>query len=315
MIKIQIPTDMHDILEEHWNWFKKSKCKEMSNGKCSGKLHKRVDLIEKEMDGDIDVEAIIKADYKTCCVYKKKLENITDEKRKKLSHYFGYSQWIDKNNEKDWNAYKYMQRLHVNVCPYCNKNEIDYSDNADDLSIPRSPFDHFFPKDKNPHLSCSLYNLIPCCHTCNLAKSNKATDNKDIIYPYEEEFGENGEFVLVDNKIGTKYKKGAFRNLIIDNSTVELDIKDSGLKERIIKANEIFDLEKRYSQKKDVIGNLIDKIYAFPDILCLMNSLNLFEDEKKSLLLFFELPRDDNTIYTYQKFKKDILKQLYGFKI
>lgn len=41
----------------------------------------------------------------------------------------------------------------------------------------------------------TLYNFIPCCHTCNSKKREKDTVKQRILYPYLEQFGENVRFI------------------------------------------------------------------------------------------------------------------------
>lgn len=312
MIKIQISTEQMDkLLDEHWKWFKDSTCRKARGRKYTGKLCRRVDLIEKDMGGNIDVEALIKADYKTCRRYIRKFNNIPNDVKTRLLHYFGYDLWVTKKD--GWNAYTYMQRLGVSVCPYCNRNSLDYSRNSGEKIIPRAHFDHFFSKDKYPFLSCSLYNLIPCCYTCNSAKHNKT---RSIIYPFEEEFGNDGEFKLVVDKTKKPYNRREFRGIIEDNSIVKLTTKEGSiLKRRINGADNVFHLSEIYSQETSFIRDLIYKIRSYSDRLGNMKLFKLLKKENEFFYLFFNLPMDDNVIYPYQKFTKDILKQIGGFKI
>lgn len=61
-----------------------------------------------------------------------------------------------------------LQYLNITVCPYCNRNFINSRD-----EFLGAQLDHFYNKKTYPFLSVSLYNLIPSCSTCNLAKGTK----------------------------------------------------------------------------------------------------------------------------------------------
>ncbi|MDV7021074.1 hypothetical protein R4P48_00050 [Atlantibacter subterranea] len=77
-----------------------------------------------------------------------------------IAEKFNYS-LIDKQK-----AYELVKFLDINICPYCNSEEIEViiSSNGKDY---RPAFDHYIPKFKYPLLSFSLYNLIPSCTKCN----------------------------------------------------------------------------------------------------------------------------------------------------
>lgn len=319
MIKIQISEDkMNSLLDKHWDWFKTTvpMCKRMGeNGKTFGAPCERMTLIKEELRNngvvaditDDYIENLIRANHEDCRSYIEELKSIRPERKSVLLHYFGYKEWI--KPKYDWNAYVYMQELEVRVCPYCNKNYIDYSFKGKDALIPRSPFDHFFPKTVFPFLSCSLWNLIPCCHTCNSAKR---AETKEFIYPYEEEFGENGKFCLV-NKSGTKYDEEKFRDPIVDNYEIKLHGNGS-LEEKVKQSDDKFHLSKRYSQDSFFIRDLIDKIHLYAtDASC--RNVKYYKMKKQTFFnVHFNLPRTENEIYPYQKITKDILKQSGQFK-
>jgi hypothetical protein len=295
MIKIQIPRNMGEILENHCKWFE---------DKLSTKENEIYGITKD------DIKNLIKADRQTCLVYINRLGEITDEKRNKgLIDYLEYNTWNGKAAE--WNAYKYMQLLGVRVCPYCNRNNVDYSDEDGETSIHRSPFDHFFPKNKYPYLSCSLYNLIPCCDRCN---SEKGREYREIVYPYEEEFGEDGIFRLQYDNEEIEFGRGDLEKIIANNNKVELNSCGS-LKTRIDKSGEIFKLCKKYSNEKIFMRNLVKKIYAYSNAWGNMNSTNAVGMEKEFFHLYFDLPMlNEDGIYPYQKIKEDILKQSGRFE-
>lgn len=77
-------------------------------------------------------------------------------------------------------------------------------------------FDHYFPQSVYPYLSLSYYNLIPCCASCNMSKSNKPFTLSQNIHPYLESFHDFARFVL---------DKSSVANFLIDPNKNEEMIK------------------------------------------------------------------------------------------
>ncbi|HEE9993196.1 TPA: hypothetical protein R8G53_004228 [Citrobacter braakii] len=72
---------------------------------------------------------------------------------------------------------KIGDELALDFCPMCNESHV--GNIVDDNRVYRQALDHFLPKSKYPIFSLSLYNLIPCCNTCNSLFKR----NKDTLYP------------------------------------------------------------------------------------------------------------------------------------
>lgn len=66
--------------------------------------------------------------------------------------------------------------LRLNVCPYCGRNFINQKSGV--------ALDHYFPISQYPLLAVSLYNLIPCCHSCNLSKHDIDDVESKLPSPY-----------------------------------------------------------------------------------------------------------------------------------
>lgn len=90
---------------------------------------------------------------------------------------------------------KFIEKVALNVCPYCNRNYI-YNFNEDSSTKTTAQLDHFYDKSSYPYLAVSLYNLIPSCGTCNLRKSKKDTLEKPILNPYLDSFDDFAKFRL-----------------------------------------------------------------------------------------------------------------------
>lgn len=61
--------------------------------------------------------------------------------------------------------------------------------------------DHYFPKSVYPYLSLSYYNLIPCCASCNMSKSNKPFTLIQNIHSYVESFHDIAKFKLEETSL------------------------------------------------------------------------------------------------------------------
>ena len=308
MIKILLTEERKKTLsDKHLEWFEKY---------ITQKATKTKNIILKKLGLNYDdLKSIITADKEDCLYYIKKCGEISNKsENEKVYNFFGYGTWYNKKT-KGWNAYKFIQELGVKICPYCNRNNIDYSEVGTQVS--KSPFDHFYPKSVYPYLSCSLFNLVPCCHTCNSEKhETNPAGKKKIIYPYAEEFGENGKFKLAYNhqqELDEVMKD--IREKIIKNFKLKLNSKGN-LKKRISASNKIFCLNELYSQERDRVRDLLRKIDIYPEVLDRVNLLGpkntlAFKGpmEKIFFALFFNLPEDGNKIYSYQKITMDIIEQ------
>lgn len=151
-----------------------------------------------------------------------------------------------------------LNKLNVNVCPYCNRL---YTFTLAREGI-RPQFDHYFPKSKFAYLSVSLYNLIPSCSICNQKKSklNTFKEENELFYPYEDEFGNEVFFQTepIDNDF--LYWTGINRNfnIIIKSKNNEHYNKIENLKEHL----RIQDL---YNGHKDFIQDIIRNAVIYND--------------------------------------------------
>lgn len=141
------------------------------------------------------------------------LKNITreymlpdDAERKKQAkeccrQIFNYKKFII--DQKD--AYWLLRTLNVRVCPYCNRMYTVTLPSPEELEedekfqASRATFDHYYCQAEYPHLALSLFNLVPSCFSCNMNKKNLA---EELVYPYEEEFGEEAVFRVIPDLEG-----------------------------------------------------------------------------------------------------------------
>lgn len=199
---------------------------------------------------------------------------------------FKYNQFV--RNKED--AYWPLRELGVRVCPYCNriytttlptKEELDKEESGREFMPTRATYDHFYSQAQYPYLALSLFNLIPSCNICNQNKSDK---DREIIYPYDEEFGKNVVFRLVP-ELEKKTQPGNGLHFLTGESDrfhVKMmgkseyfiskdtcgeyclsDIEDNGYRNRIIGSIQIFHIEELYDELKPEIMDILRNRYYF----------------------------------------------------
>jgi len=294
MIKINISdTQKTEIANRHWNWFNKRAERKF---KKSEKTYKDYILSTLSNTSWDDIEKLIKGNknvfiafiQKFCCV------ELDQDKKNDLLLAFGYKDFT--NSKEEWNAYEYCKTLGVNVCPYCNENFILTIGSAKEKVI-RPQLDHFYPKDLYPYLSCSIFNLIPSCGNCNHIKSNKRCK---IIYPYDEEFGDDYPFRVKMN------------NQLLPKVFIKKNNNHSN-KNKVKNSLKVFRINERYNEHTLELNDIL-KRYKFYSKNKLSEITKLFHHVKKSLDLeriILGLPIGLNKEeYPLRKFKEDIIKQL-----
>lgn len=197
------------------------------------------------------------------------------EVTKKLRKYFEgqYNTFRDSNDE--WGGAYLVKELGIKVCPYCNRNFVDtYKIDKNGKYITSAQLDHFYSKKYYPYLALSLYNLIPCCSVCNHSKLDKAGD---IIYPYEEQFGDNVRFTTCFIKSGGRdsydlnYLFGNSDNfeikLLPDTEKLKYNLGEEieKFKQKVDKSKEVFNIEKVYNSNKDYVRELIKKAIIYSE--------------------------------------------------
>lgn len=286
------------------------KKKDLKNDPNNETLKEEVNALEGVVDDDLDE-------------YNKKKE-LSDE----IQQLLGYEKLYDKDSQ--WNAYKLCDSLKLTVCPYCNRQYIFTAKNEEGKWKCRPQLDHFYVKSKYPFLSCSFYNLIPSCPFCNEGKNDC---DKDTIYPYLEEFGNNAVFRMDGDEIKivkTEQKnfipkaryKISLENFFSENENAKDLVQGHKIREYeqlVENSNDVFHLEILYNGHQLELKNLLVKYAAvlgvnlekYAEIY--YEEKNVSEEKKESLkkiLLGLPLFFDDGDDYPLRKFKTDIINQL-----
>lgn len=118
----------------------------------------------------------------------KKLEFSTDPALSKLllMHVFNYDSFSSQSLFP-----RLVQMMGVEVCPYCNRNFTTTVKIHRQKYHRQNQIDHYRSKSKFPWFALTLPNLIPACGNCN---QKKGDDEQYVLYPYQEEFGEQYQF-------------------------------------------------------------------------------------------------------------------------
>ncbi len=177
--------------------------------------------------------------------------------------------------------------------------------------------DHLIPKGKYPSLSISLFNLIPSCYSCNSKfKTTKVFDSLDTLHkisPSSETFNldESLEFKInfdIDNYFKNGNKNLDLIDIKITNLVSEKDV------DRFI---DIFNLKGRYEFHKNISLDLIEKRKMYSDSqldeiekIFSDNKIKIDKETLKKQIFGSVIFERENTNEPFEKYKKDIAKQL-----
>ena len=202
---------------------------------------------------------------------------------------------------------KLSKWLDLKTCPYCNRNYIFHFTKKGFLY----EFDHYFPISEYPYLALSLYNLIPACSLCNLAKSAVNPCTKPFMYPYSDEFGYKINFKIQYNTIFDLYKEQYNFDIIFDFCT-----SDKLLKNKANEAINTLHLNDYYNKHKDDAFRIIKicQLAKSSYVSSLQNEFsNLFLDENNLIetVIGTSFCKDDWKNSILSKFNYDIFNQFY----
>ena len=152
------------------------------------------------------------------------------------------------------------KRLDVRSCPYCNAQYTLFLDVRGNQSYPKGiakfQFDHFFNKSDAPYLSMSLYNLIPSCASCNLAKHQG--DLPVELNPYESDI--QGMFKFRMEKPYMMWS-GARIN---GSATVRLKATERRYARLLHELDKNINLSSQYGRHWDVAQDVFERAYTYP---------------------------------------------------
>ena len=226
------------------------------------------------------------------------------EKESILKHVFRYEAF---SSQKE--IYHLVSLMGVEICPYCNR--LFVTTVSEEKKKIRPQLDHYRSKSQYPFLALSILNLVPCCGVCNHIKGD---DSSELLYPYEEEMGDQCLF-SVDAKHDLTVLTGARSN----NEELTIDFKlpkeESPLKQHIQSSIELLNLKEVYQSHRGYVSDILLHRYIFTDEMVkdIKNSFpNLFktEDEVRELLLLNKLDPEHLGDRPLGKLTHDILEEL-----
>lgn len=188
---------------------------------------------------------------------------ISEKQRKKLSGFFSY-----KFFQNDDIRHELISSLGIQVCPYCNRQYItSWRDSKKTRTT--ADIDHFYPKETYPLLALSLYNFIPSCNICNSRMKLNRTD--EIVYPYEERFGDNAVFKVVSYDSKTEkidYVESLHSLMGLKKSKINFKIEvnpNSIIADKIKNSIAMFHLEEIYESHESYVRELLIKKRIYDD--------------------------------------------------
>lgn len=189
--------------------------------------------------------------------------HISSRQMKKLSSFYSYS--FLQNDEI---RHELLASLRIQVCPYCNRQFItSFRSNGKINST--ADLDHFYPKNTYPLLALSLYNFIPSCQICNSRMKLGRTD--EIIYPYEEHFGDDAVFKVITANGKTEtddYVELLHSFMGLKNTEINLKIDVNSQSTNAVKIRNsiaLFKLEEVYQSHTNYVRELLIKKRIYDD--------------------------------------------------
>ena len=255
-------------------------------------------------------------------LYKDEIEK--EKRRNRVYELLGYESLYKNIRNSNWSASELCHKLKVSICPYCNRQYIFTTskvlEDGTEKWVARPQLDHFYPKSIYPFLSCSFYNLIPSCPTCNMGKNDNDTET---LYPYLEGFrnpdgSKNAQFRIDSKTLEDIIRLGTVNPNI--NYTIELKrVNDPD--EHIKGSDDVFNLTILYNEHQVELHDLLERYLKmkgaelgdFAKIVLGKDLEDCNDKERKSLqniLLGLPLLIDDNQQYLLKIFKEDIISQL-----
>lgn len=239
-------------------------------------------------------------------VYLKKINDIDlDNQSINTMNYNLYKNKIDLDI-LEWSAYHFVLQLGLKVCPYCNRQYITplYSGNGK----VRGDLDHFYPKSKYPYFAMSIYNLVPCCKSCNSSlKGDIEFSYEENINPYDIDMNNYIKFNYIPKSLDSFYGN---EEVIITIDEIYDDTNDIQ-----VKCNnnlEIFKIKELYQYHEDIVRSLIKKkiIYDKVYIDHIIEKYGIFKDRKDAISMLFknQIGIDNNSILS--KLVNDIIEKL-----
>ncbi|QWH54247.1 hypothetical protein [Bacillus mycoides] len=227
-----------------------------------------------------------------------------------LKAVFNYDSFCRSNNLNVWCAYQLLNKINIQVCPYCNRQYITtlYTDGGKT----RAQLDHFFDKASYPYLGISLYNLVPSCSVCNTSlKGQEKFLVSTHVHPYIDSFGDKYRFTFeLANNIESLITKEGKINIGFRSNKV-----DPGFEKKAENNNKVFLLEQLYNEHSNIVKETLQKHIWYSDDYAeslLKSYPGIFNNKDEILRMVFnsEIEGNDFNQRPFSKLITDIAKEL-----
>ncbi|MEY2356045.1 hypothetical protein [Lysinibacillus capsici] len=197
-----------------------------------------------------------------------------------------------------WGAYGLVNKLKVQICPYCQRSFTSTIKGAGGKTRP--VLDHFIDKAKHPYFSVSLYNLIPCCVVCNSSfKGSKDFSLRNNFHPYINGYQEKAVFYLKPSQ-GFDEDLTSILNGKYSVGIKSLESNNKSFTRRVLSSNEIFHLCELYDFNKIYIDDLVNqsRIYT-PEFINELAKMDIFEGDLEVRLILSGIKKtNESYLYT-----------------
>lgn len=218
---------------------------------------------------------------------------------------------LESGKIKSWGAYELFKKLNINVCPYCNRQYTN-TIHKKGKDIIRPDVEHFLPQYKYPMFAISFYNLIPSCNDCNsVLKGDKEFQIDEVIHPYME----NKKNINLNRPI-FDINMDVLKLEDIKNHIDDIEISIEKEYKGKCKGEENLDfinkIEAIYDSHKDLVADLLDKLYIYTDEMideiCMIIDDDSITRDRLYDAIFCE-PKDEYEVVNTSlgKLKKDII--------
>lgn len=226
---------------------------------------------------------------------------------------FDYSSFQKSEKKGKW----FAKQLNIKSCPYCNAQFTMLAAEEEGVkSYSKFQFDHFYPKDKYPFLSVSMYNLIPVCAYCNNRKSEKDVDIDIHYHPYHNSVAVFSKFEL---GYSAEAALGGIKQLQeLDESKLQIHFnplfKDPEVVAFVKEHEKCYDINAVYANHTDFAKELLvkAKLYSGAGLDLLTGIEGLFPDKDTALLylLGYSMKEDEILQRPLTKMTQDIARDL-----
>lgn len=154
---------------------------------------------------------------------------------------------------------KYFREIGIKSCVYCNSQLTVVLVKSANNYDARLEVDHHYAKSDYPFLSISLFNLYPCCSSCNKRKSSTPVNFKlytdDITKLKKSDYNFN---ITPKSKCNFLLSK--------DSETIEINFIDNSTRTNNTQLlQNVFSVKEIHNTQKDIIAELIIKSQIYTD--------------------------------------------------